>query len=90
MKEKEHDGLRPRRPARKKAEGLRRLVQAAVHAAICNGYLVGRSVSIGNVPGVIVGYNIGRFGRFSGNAYPLLVRTALGVTKCTTDELKLV
>jgi hypothetical protein len=43
-----------------------------------------------HVPGIVVGYNIASFGNFMGNAYPLVVRTALGVTKCSPDELSLV
>jgi hypothetical protein len=38
----------------------------------------------------VVGYNIASFGQFVGNAYPLVVRTALGVTKCGVDEVSLV
>jgi hypothetical protein len=48
---------------------------------------VGREVLVGTVPGIVVGYNIASFGNFIGNAYPLVVRTALGVTKCSADEL---
>jgi hypothetical protein len=36
------------------------------------------------------GYNIGGFGCFIGAAYPLVVRTALGIAKCNPDELELV
>ncbi|MCX7163927.1 MAG: hypothetical protein WCI19_09195 [Betaproteobacteria bacterium] len=51
--------------------------------------MVGREVLVGSIPGIVVGYNIGSFGRFLGSAYPLVVRTALGVTKCGIDELVL-
>jgi hypothetical protein len=61
-----------------------------VHAAIARGLVVGREVLIGTVPGIVVGYNIASFGQFVGNAYPLVVRTALGVTKCGIDEVSLV
>lgn len=82
------DHVAPR--AGKHAEQPGALIQVAIHAAICSGYVVGREVRVGRVPGIIVGYNIGRFGRFAGNAFPLLVRTALGVTKCAPAELKLI
>jgi len=63
---------------------------AAIHAAMQRGFVVGREVLVGTVPGIVVGYNIASFGNFIGNAYPLVVRTALGVTKCSADELQLV
>lgn len=90
MNMEEHVATRAGKRARKNAERLGGLIQAAVHTAICGGYVVGREVRVGHIPGVIVGYNIGRFGRFAGNVYPLLVRTSLGVTKCTPGELTLV
>ena len=37
----------------------------------------------------VVGYNIASIGQFVGTAYPLVVRTALGVTKCGVDEVTL-
>lgn len=83
----ERTGSQPTR-----AGGLRRkdaIVRSAVRAAIGRGYLVGRHVMVGNVPGAIVGYNIACFGRYLGSVYPLVVRTALGVTKCRLDELSL-
>lgn len=61
----------------------------AIHAAIGRGFVVGSEVLVGNVPGIVVGYNIATFGHFIGNSYPLVVRTALGVTKCSVDELSL-
>jgi hypothetical protein len=67
-----------------------RVVGPAIHAAISRGFVVGREVLVGSVPGIVVGYNIATFGNFMGNTYPLVVRTALGVTKCSADELKLV
>jgi hypothetical protein len=66
-----------------------RMTASSIHAAIGCGFVVGREVLIGNVPGIVVGYNIATFGNFTGNAYPLVVRTALGVTKCSVDELSL-
>ena len=64
-------------------------IGSAVNAAIKLGFVVGREVLVGQVPGLVVGYNIASFGSFIGNAYPLVVRTALGVTKCAVDEVRL-
>ena len=66
-----------------------RTIWSAVNAAINLGFVVGREVLIGNIPGLVVGYNIASFGPFIGSAYPLVVRTALGVTKCAVDEVSL-
>ena len=89
MAAKERTGSRPgRHPHNGTPSG--RVVGSAIHAAISCGFVVGREVLVGNVPGIVVGYNIASFGHFIGNAYPLVVRTALGVTKCSIDELKLV
>lgn len=66
-----------------------RATGGAVQAAISRGYVVGREVLVGKVPGIVVGYNIATFGNFTGSAYPLVVRTALGVAKCGIDELSL-
>ncbi len=65
-------------------------IGSAVNAAINRGFVVGREVFVGSIPGIVVGYNIASFGQFVGNAYPLVVRTALGVTKCGVDEVSLV
>jgi hypothetical protein len=67
-----------------------RVIGPAVHAAIARGFVIGREVLIGAIPGIVVGYNIASFGQFVGHAYPLVVRTALGVTKCSVDEVNLV
>ncbi len=64
-------------------------IAAAVNAAINCGFVVGREVLLGRIPGIVVGYNIASFGQFPGSVYPLVVRTALGVTKCAVDELDL-
>lgn len=64
-------------------------IAASVSAAIQKGFVVGREVLVGNIPGIVVGYNIAGMGNFVGNAYPLVVRTALGVAKCGTDEVRL-
>ncbi|MCK9386928.1 MAG: hypothetical protein M0Q22_00850 [Sulfuritalea sp.] len=74
---------------RQDSERRGRVVGSAVNAAINLGFVVGREVLIGSVPGIVVGYNIASFGQFVGNAYPLVVRTALGVTKCGVDEVDL-
>ena len=67
-----------------------RVIGAAVNLAISKGFVVGREVLLGSVPGIVVGYNIASFGQFIGSAYPLVVRTALGVTKCGMEEVSLV
>ena len=60
---------------------------SAVNAAIKLGFVVGREVLVGTVPGLVVGYNIASFGSFAGSAYPLVAPTATGVTKCALDEV---
>ncbi|HNQ75902.1 MAG TPA: hypothetical protein PKM39_04610 [Pseudothauera hydrothermalis] len=62
-------------------------VDQAVHAAIQAGYRIGKRVRIGHVAGRVVGYNIGVYGRYSGASYPLLVKTAFGVAKCSLREV---
>lgn len=74
---------------RKSRERLGKVIESAVNMAIHRGFVVGREVLVGKVPGIVVGYNIASFGPFVGNAYPLVVRTSLGVTKCSVDELHL-
>lgn len=64
-------------------------IAAAVNAAINRGFVVGREVLLGRIPGIVVGFNIASFGPFPGSVYPLVVRTALGVTKCAVDEVSL-
>jgi hypothetical protein len=89
MVAKEHTGPVPgkgRRDSKRPACG----VGTAVTAAINKGFVVGREVLVGSIPGIVVGYNIASFGQFIGNAYPLVVRTTLGVTKCSMDEVSLV
>jgi hypothetical protein len=65
-------------------------LESSVQMAIRKGFVVGREVLVGRIPGIVVGYNIGGFGRFVGAMYPLVIRTALGITKCSPDELELV
>lgn len=82
-----------RQPTDMAPPGLRRRrvpLESAVQAAMHRGFVVGREVLVGKIPGIVVGYNIGGFGRFIGAAYPLVVRTALGIAKCNPDELELV
>jgi hypothetical protein len=67
-----------------------RTIGPVVQSAIARGFVIGREVLIGSIPGIVVGYNIASFGQFVGNTYPLVVRTALGVTKCGVDEVSLV
>jgi len=77
-------------PAQPKSrQKLGKVIESAVHAAIARGFVIGREVLVGRIPGIVVGYNIANFGRFVGAAYPLVVRTAMGVTKCSLDELSL-
>ena len=64
-------------------------IGSAVSFAINHGYVVGREVLVGRIPGIVVGYNIASFGPFVGSAYPLVVRTELGVTKCSLEEVRL-
>ncbi|MBI4996009.1 MAG: hypothetical protein HZC22_03740 [Rhodocyclales bacterium] len=59
-----------------------------VHAAIQRGLAIGRSVKIGTVRGIVIGYNISRDGKFPGTQYPLLVKTELGTAKFGLDEVK--
>jgi hypothetical protein len=89
MTAKERNGSR-QGPLRRGPDQPGRVIGSAVHAAITKGFVVGREVLVGTIPGIVVGYNIANFGQFVGNAYPLVVRTALGVTKCALEEVSLV
>lgn len=64
-------------------------IGSVVTIAINRGFVIGREVLVGRVPGIVVGYNIAGVGRYLGHAYPLVVRTALGVAKCALDEVSL-
>jgi len=75
-------GRRQQGPAEEEAG-----IGAAVSAAIRCGFVIGREVLVGRVPGIVVGYNIAGVGRFVGCDYPLVVRTSLGVAKCGVDEV---
>lgn len=88
MAAKVRTGSRPGK-VRRDDEPLERNIGCAVNAAIKLGFVVGREVLVGKMPGLVVGYNIAGMGSFLGNAYPLVVRTALGVTKCAVDEVSL-
>jgi hypothetical protein len=89
MAAKERNGSRPGK-LRQDSGRTARSVGSAVNAAINRGFVMGREVLVGSIPGIVVGYNIASFGQFVGSAYPLVVRTALGVTKCGVDEVSLV
>lgn len=89
MAAKERSDARQGKP-KQDSQRLGSVIGSAVSAAINRGFVVGREVLVGRIPGIVVGYNIASFGRFVGNAYPLVVRTALGVTKCGMDEVRLV
>ena len=58
-----------------------------VHAAVQRGLAVGRTVKIGTVRGIVIGYNISRNGNYPGTRYPLLVKTELGTAKFGLDEV---
>lgn len=88
MAAKERKGSRSEK-ARQDSERSARTIGSVVNLAITRGFVVGREVLIGSIPGIVVGYNIASFGQFIGNTYPLVVRTALGVTKCGMDEVSL-
>ncbi|OHC61400.1 MAG: hypothetical protein A3H93_07595 [Rhodocyclales bacterium RIFCSPLOWO2_02_FULL_63_24] len=88
MAAKERDGRRPGKLLQE-PEPSGRTIGSAVNAAINQGFVIGREVMVGSIPGIVVGYNIASFGQFVGNAYPLVVRTALGVAKCGMDEVSL-
>ncbi|MDK9703345.1 MAG: hypothetical protein OEL20_09410 [Sulfuritalea sp.] len=88
MAAKERNERRPAKPGQG-AEQPGRVIGSAVSVAINRGFVVGREVLVGSIPGIVVGYNIASFGQFVGSAYPLVVRTALGVTKCGMDEVSL-
>ena len=88
MAAKEGKGVR-RGTLRQGPDQSGRAVGPAIHAAIARGFIVGCEVLVGSIPGIVVGYNIASIGQFVGTAYPLVVRTALGVTKCGVDEVTL-
>lgn len=88
MAAKVRKGSRPRK-VHQDPEPPGRSIGSAVNAAINQGFVVGREVLVGKVPGLVLGYNIASFGPFNGGTYPLVVRTALGVTKCAIDEVRL-
>ncbi len=89
MANKERKGLR-QKSTQQDASMKGRVIGAAVNLAMNRGFVVGREVLLGTVPGIVVGYNIASFGQFIGSAYPLVVRTALGVTKCGLEEVSLI
>lgn len=88
MTAKKRKGSQPGK-ADQATESSGRIIGAAVNVAISGGFVVGREVLLGRIPGIVVGYNIASFGQFPGSDYPLVVRTALGVTKCAMDEVSL-
>jgi len=62
-------------------------IGALIHAAVMDGLIIGRTVKIGMVRGIVIGYNISRRGRYPGTHYPLLVKTELGIAKFGLDEV---
>lgn len=89
MAAKQPKGLRPG-TGRHGAERTDNAIACAVSVAIKQGFVVGREVLVGKIPGIVVGYNIAAVGTFLGNSYPLVVRTELGVAKCALKEVSLV
>jgi hypothetical protein len=72
-----------------RTSGGRGRIGSAVQSAIDRGFVVGSQVRIGKVAGIVVGYNIACFGQFHGAAYPLVVHTPLGISKCGLAEVSL-
>jgi hypothetical protein len=62
-------------------------VLASIRDARCHGLSIGRRVTLGNVAGVVIGYNIARGGPYPGARFPLLIRTELGTGKFALDEV---
>lgn len=62
-------------------------IVALVRTASRKGLSIGRTVKIGVVRGIVIGYNIARSGRYPGTRYPLLVRTELGTGKFALTEV---
>lgn len=87
MSAKERQGARLNKSPGRRSKGA--VIESAVKIAIGSGFVIGREVLVGTVPGVVVGYNIASFGKYVGNTFPLVVRTAYGVAKCSPDELQL-
>ncbi|MCK6410008.1 hypothetical protein [Thauera sp.] len=77
------EGRRDARTARTALDTAARAIRHAIDA----GFRIGRRVRIGRVPGNVIGYNISNSGRFGGAAYPLLVETEFGITKCSMLEV---
>jgi hypothetical protein len=48
---------------------------------------IGCGVTIGAVPGIVIGYNIARHGAFPGARFPLLIETDFGAGKFALDEV---
>ena len=58
-----------------------------VRAAVRRGLTIGCVVTIGAVPGIVIGYNIARHGAFPGARFPLLIETDFGAGKFALDEV---
>jgi hypothetical protein len=69
-------------------ENAATVIGKLVHLAIERGLAVGRTVKIGAVRGILIGYNIARDGDFPGTTYPLLVKTEFGIAKFAIEEVK--
>ncbi|HUY04335.1 MAG TPA: hypothetical protein VMV33_13710 [Rhodocyclaceae bacterium] len=82
--------IRGERSGRTAGNGISAQIGYAVRAAIGHGFVVGREVRIGSIAGTVIGYNIAHCGQFLGAAYPLLVYTPFGISKCGLAEVSLV
>jgi len=62
-------------------------IARAIRRAIRSGRGIGCAVTIGSVPGTVVGYNIARRGDFPGERFPLVIQTELGAGKFSLEEV---
>lgn len=65
-------------------------VVATMHQAKQAGFIIGREVMVGNVPGWVAAYNVAGFGEYPADRCPLVVMTPFGETRCSLDEVRLV
>lgn len=73
--------------SRNRQENAATAIGMLIHLAMERGLAVDRTVKIGTVRGIVIGYNIARDGNYPGTRYPLLVKTELGVAKFGLDEV---
>ena len=58
-----------------------------IRAAVRRGLTIGCVVTVGAIPGIVIGYNIARHGAFPGDRFPLLIETDFGAGKFALDEV---